>query len=171
MPKTLYLVRHAKSSWKHTGLSDSRRPLNKRGKHDAPLMGKTLRNRSEIPQLLISSPAKRALNTAKLFAEEFNFPKEKIKISESLYMAFGVDFYDVIMKCDDGLRSIMLFSHNPGITDFVNMISGSDIENIPTSGTVRIDFDIASWKDIKKTKGEIKFFVSPKKLSGNNPGI
>jgi phosphohistidine phosphatase len=162
MPKTLYLVRHAKSSWKHHGLGDSERPLNKRGKHDAPLMGKTLRNRGEIPGLLISSPAKRALNTAKLFAKEFNYPKEKIKISEILYMAANVDLYEVIMKCDDGLRSIMLFSHNPGVTDFVNLIAGSNIENVPTTGTVRIDFDITSWEEIKNTKGEIKFFISPK---------
>jgi len=164
MPKTLYLVRHAKSSWKNPGLSDTERPLNKRGKHDAPLMGKTLRSKGESPQLLISSTAKRALNTAKLLAKEFSFPKEKIEISEILYMAGIQDFYEVIVKTDESINSIMLFSHNPGITDFVNMISGSDIENIPTSGTVRVDFDIESWGEVIKTKGEIKFFIAPKML-------
>lgn len=166
MPKTLYLVRHAKSSWKNPGLADSQRPLNKRGKHDAPLMGKTLRGRKEIPELLISSPAKRAISTAKHFAKELNYNKEKIEIKEILYMASSTDFYNVIEKCGNSLKSIMLFSHNPGITDFANLISGYDIENIPTSGTVRIDFDTDSWKGIKNKKGEIKFFISPKNLSG-----
>jgi phosphohistidine phosphatase len=164
MSKTLYLVRHAKSSWKNPGLADSQRPLNKRGKRDAPLMGKTLMDRKEIPELLISSPAKRALSTAKQFAKEFNYPKEKINISDTLYMASSADFYNVIEKHDNSLKSIMLFSHNPGITDFANSISGSDIENIPTSGTVIIDFDTNSWKEIKKTKGDIIFFISPKML-------
>jgi phosphohistidine phosphatase len=164
MPKILYLVRHAKSSWKNPGLADTERPLNKRGKHDAPLMGKTLRSRREIPEMLISSPAKRAFSTAKHFAKEFNYKKEKIEISEILYMASVSDFYNAIVKCDNSIKSIMLFSHNPGITDFANLITGSDIENIPTSGTVRIDFDIEKWVDIKKTKGEIKFFISPKML-------
>lgn len=166
MPKTLYLVRHAKSSWKNPDLADSQRPLNKRGKRDAPLMGRTLRERREIPELLISSPAKRALSTAKLFAKEFNYKKGKIEISEILYMASSSDFYNAIEKCNNFLKSIMLFSHNPGITDFVYLISGYGIENIPTSGTVRIDFDTDSWKGIKNKKGEIKFFISPKNLHG-----
>jgi phosphohistidine phosphatase len=129
-------------------------------------MGRTLRERREIPELLISSPAKRASSTAKLFAKEFNYKKDKIEISEILYMASSSDFYNVIVKCDNSLKSIMLFSHNPGITDFVNLITGSDIENVPTSGTVRIDFDTDSWKGIKNKKGVIKFFISPKNLSG-----
>ena len=165
MTKTLYLVRHAKSSWKNPGQADTERPLNKRGKNDAPLMGKTLKYRGEIPQLLISSPAKRALSTAKLFAKEFNYKKEGIKISESLYMASSKDFYNILVMCDNSLKSIMLFSHNPGITDFVNLISGSNIDNIPTAGAVRIDFEISSWDGIKNTKGEIKFFISPKNLN------
>jgi len=129
-------------------------------------MGKTLRDRTEIPELLITSPAKRALTTAKHFAKELNYKKEKIEVSEILYMASSTDFCNVIEKCDNSLKSIMLFSHNPGITDFANLISGSDIENIPTTGTVRIDFDTNSWKEIKKIKGEIKFFFSPKNLYG-----
>jgi phosphohistidine phosphatase len=165
MKKTLYLVRHAKSSWKHAGLSDSDRPLNKRGKKDAPLMGKLLRQRGEIPQLLISSTAKRALSTAKHFAEELHYPKNKILIYEELYMAGINDFFGVIENTDKSINSIMVFSHNPGITDLVNFLSGSDIENVPTSGTARIDFNAGSWKDIKKTKGELKFLISPKMLN------
>ena len=80
-------------------------------------------------------------------------------------MASSKDFYNILVMCDNSLKSIMLFSHNPGITDFVNLISGSNIDNIPTAGTVRIDFEISSWDGIKNTKGEIKFFISPKNLN------
>jgi phosphohistidine phosphatase len=163
MPKTLYLVRHAKSSWKNPELSDSERPLNKRGKHDAPLIGRFLKQKNEIPELLVSSTAKRALKTAENFAEELHSSK-KIVSDESLYMAGIDDFISVIENIEDSINSVMLFSHNPGITDFANYITGSDIENIPTAGTVRIDFSMKSWKDCRKTKGELKFFISPKKL-------
>ena len=163
MPKTLYLVRHAKSSWKNPELSDSERPLNKRGKHDAPLIGRFLKQKNEIPELLVSSPAKRALKTAELFAEELHI-KKKIIPEESLYMTGINDFISVIENIDDSVNSIMLFSHNPGITGFANYITGSDVENIPTAGTARIDFNINRWKDFRKTKGELKFFISPKNL-------
>jgi phosphohistidine phosphatase len=163
MLKTVYLVRHAKSSWKHPELSDSERPLNKRGKHDAPFMGRLLKQREEIPELMISSPAKRALSTAKLFADEFKYPKNKIRVSDKLYMAGIMDFFDVIEDTEKLIKRIMVFSHNPGITDLLNYLSGSNIENVPTSGTARIDFDTGSWKDIKKAKGELKFLISPKK--------
>jgi len=163
MPKTLYLVRHAKSSWKNEGLTDEERPLNKRGKHDAPFMGKQLGQRGEKPDLLISSPAKRALSTAKLFARELGYAKENIVVMEELYMADVSDFIKIIQNINDKAVSIMLFSHNPGITYFANFISGSDIENIPTAGVVRIDLDISSWIDAGKTKGNRVFFEYPKK--------
>ncbi len=163
MPKTLYLVRHAKSSWKNEGLTDAERPLNKRGKHDAPLMGKLLGQRGEKPDLLISSPAKRALSTAKLLAHELGYTKENIVVMEELYMADVSDFLKIVQNINDTAVSIMLFSHNPGITYFANFISGSDIENIPTAGVVRIDLDISSWIDADKTKGNRVFFEYPKK--------
>ncbi len=162
MPKTLYLVRHAKSSWKNEGLSDAERPLNKRGKQDAPFMANHLKQRGEKPDLLISSSAKRTLSTAKLFASELGYAKENIVVMENLYMAGVNDFLKIIKNVNDSAESIMLFSHNPGITDFANFISGSDIENIPTAGAVRIDFDIYKWKEINNTSGKLKFFIFPK---------
>jgi len=162
MPKTLYLVRHAKSSWKNEGLTDAERPLNKRGKHDAPFMANHLKQRGEKPDLLISSSAKRTLSTAKLFAAELGYAKENIVVMENLYMAGVNDFLKIIKNINDSSESIMLFSHNPGITDFANFISNSDIENIPTAGTVRIDFDIYKWKEINNTSGKLKFFLFPK---------
>jgi phosphohistidine phosphatase len=163
MPKILYLVRHAKSSWKNPELNDSERPLNKRGKHDAPLVGKLLKQKNEIPELLISSTAKRALKTAEYFAEEFHINKKIIR-EESLYMAGINDFISIIENIEDSVNSVMLFGHNPGISDFANYVTGSDIENMSTAGTARIDFNINSWKHCRKTKGELRFFISPKKL-------
>jgi phosphohistidine phosphatase len=163
MPKTLYLVRHAKSSWKNESLSDAERPLNKRGKHDAPLMGSILKQRDKTPDVIISSPAKRALSTAKLFAEELGYAKKNIVIMEELYMADVSDFLEIIRNINDSAESIMLFSHNPGITYFANFISGSVIENIPTAGTIRIDLNIKSWMETGKIKGTLIFFEYPKK--------
>ena len=165
MPKTLYLVRHAKSSWKNAGLTDEERPLNKRGKHDAPLMGNLLRQKSEMPDVIISSPAKRALSTAKLFASELGYAKENIVVKEELYMADVSDFLEIIRNINDSAESIMLFGHNPGITYFVNFISGSDIENLPTAGTVKINLDISSWLEAGKIKGKLVFFEYPKKYN------
>jgi phosphohistidine phosphatase len=163
MPKTLYLVRHAKSNWKNKGLTDEERPLNKRGKHDAPLMGKLLGQRGEKPDLLISSSAKRALSTAKLFAHELGYAKENIVVLEELYMADVNDYLNIIQNINDKAVSIMLFSHNPGITYFVNFISGANIENIPTAGTAGIELNINSWIEAGKIKGKLIFFEYPKK--------
>ena len=163
MLKTLYLVRHAKSSWKDESLCDAERPLNKRGKHDAPFMGKLLRQRSDLPDVIISSPAKRALNTSKLFAAELGYAKDNIVVMDELYMADVNDFLKIIQNVNDSANSIMLFSHNPGITYFANFISNSDIENIPTAGTVRIDLNISSWIEAGKIKGTLVFFEYPKK--------
>lgn len=162
MQKTLYLVRHAKSSWKNEGLTDEERPLNKRGKHDAPFMGSLLRQRNEIPELLVSSPAKRALSTAKLYAGELGYSKENIVVIEELYMADVSDFIKIMKDINDSVNRVMLFSHNPGITYFVNYISGSNIDNIPTAGTARIDFKMNSWTETGNVKGTLIFFEYPK---------
>jgi len=161
--KSLYLVRHAKSSWDSPELSDLERPLNKRGKSDAPMMGRQLFKQNEIPDILISSNAKRAFFTAKRIAKELDYPVKKILVDEKLYMADTEDFIKVIYAVHDNYEKTMLFSHNYGITYFANYISDSNIDNIPTCGIVRIDFDMDSWKEIKNKKGNLVFFDYPKK--------
>lgn len=161
--RTLYLVRHAKSSWKDAELSDMKRPLNKRGKRDAPKIGNLLRKRNEIPDLIISSPAKRAFSTAKRFAKGLKYPGKKIATKKQLYMGSSENFIGVISQAEKKFKSIMLIGHNPGLTEFVNEISGENIDNIPTSGVVRIDFDIDEWGEIKNSKGKMIFFEYPKK--------
>ncbi|HEY3251126.1 MAG TPA: histidine phosphatase family protein [Ignavibacteria bacterium] len=161
--KTLYLVRHAKSSWDEPGLSDLERPLAKRGKREAPMMGEILAKRKEIPELIISSPAKRAFSTAKRIAKEMNYPVKNIAADESLYMGDSEDYLKAIGAVNDSVQKLMLLSHNPGVTYFANHISESEIDNVPTSGVVRIDFEFNSWKEIENQKGKLVFFDYPKK--------
>jgi phosphohistidine phosphatase len=166
--KILYLVRHAKSSWDHPELGDSERPLNKRGKIDAPAMGKLLASKGESPELLISSHAKRAFSTAKRIAKELDYPVKNIITNEELYMADSDDYFKIIGSVPENINSLMLFSHNYGITYFANHISGSNIDNIPTCGIVRIDFDTDNWNEINNTKGQLIFFEYPKKYKTGN---
>lgn len=161
--KSLILVRHAKSSWDSPGLSDKERPLNNRGKHDAPMMGKLLNKLGLKADLIISSPAKRARQTAKRIAKEIGYKEEDIQVDNNLYMAGIEDFNNVIGSVKDKINTLFVFSHNYGITDFANYISNSDIDNIPTCGIVRIDLEIDSWRKIKNEKGKLIFFEYPKK--------
>src|SRR4030095_2808978 len=161
--RSLYLVRHAKSSWAHPELADRDRPLNDRGKTDALKMGRLLAERNDIPEHLVSSPAKRAYSTAKRIAGELGYNVKHIEKNDLLYLADADEFFKVISEIPKKIEKLMLFSHNYGITYFANYISGSNIENIPTCGIVRVDFEAGSWKDIEKQKGKLIYFEYPKK--------
>ena len=159
---SLYLLRHAKSSWDYPELEDFKRPLNKRGKTDCILIGKLLKQNNDIPEVIISSPAKRAYSTAKRVLKEMGSPETILLKEDTLYMAGINDFLDVLSGTDDKIKKLMLVSHNFGITDFANYLSGSAISNIPTCGTVKIETE-KSWKNLKKNDGEFCFFEFPKK--------
>ena len=161
--KRLYLIRHAKSSWKDQGLADIERPLNKRGKQDAPFMGKRLKETKVHPDLIVSSPAKRALKTAKVIAEEIGYPKKRIKTDESIYLAGVSTLLHVIQNIEDSYQQVMLFGHNPGFTDLAESLTNQKFDNIPTCGIVCMDFDINSWKKVSEGKGKVVFFDYPKK--------
>lgn len=161
--KTLYLVRHAKSSWKDMGLDDYDRPLNGRGKKEAPQIGKLMAKMNEYPDLIISSPAKRALDTAKKIARELSYKISQIKIDERLYMAGTDDFLAVITDIKKTADKLMIVSHNFGITMFANHISGSDLINMPTCSIVKVSYEIEKWRQLEAAKGNLEFFISPKK--------
>lgn len=160
--KTLILVRHAKSSWDDLGLNDFDRPLNDRGKRDAPKMAGRLADKKIRIDAFISSPAKRAARTAKIFAEEFKTKKDDIIYKTELYLASENVFYDVITKAGDGFDCIAIFSHNPGITDFANDLTEIKVDNIPTSGVFAVKIDSKHWASIKDAKKEFWFFDYPK---------
>ena len=160
--KTVLLVRHAKSDWGDPSLSDFDRPLNGRGKSDAPVMAHRLVDNKVKIDAFISSPAKRAARTAKVFAEEFKTKKDKIIFKTELYLASENVFYDVIEKADDQWENIAVFSHNPGITDFANDLTEIKIDNIPTCGVFAVKIDAKRWSAIKEAKKEFWFFDYPK---------
>ena len=161
--KELCLVRHAKSSWKYAKLDDFERPLNKRGRKNAPFMGKIVCQLGFFPDLIVASPASRAAMTARVFAFEINYPLEKIRYLASIYESDEKDLVDIISGLDDKLTKVMLVGHNPGLTDLANSIGNYPIDNIPTSGIVCIALDIIVWSESKKKSGELKYFEFPKK--------
>ena len=163
--KTLYLIRHAKSSWSDPLLKDYDRPLNKRGKKDAPLMGKHINKLNVSPDHIITSPAKRARTTAKLIAEKIDFPKNEIEEIRDIYHADVEDLKNVVKAIDDSNDVVFLVGHNPGLTDFANYLTSARIDNIPTCGIYCVEFDIDSWEEINKESGEFKLFDYPKKLN------
>ncbi len=162
--KRLFLIRHAKSSWGEPDVADIDRPLNSRGKRDAPVMGERLRKEHRAqPDLILSSPAKRALRTAKIIAKEIDYAEEKIEIRDSLYASGVQAMLNVIKYLDDSLDEVMLFGHNPDLTAMAHFLSNRQVDNIPTCGIFCVDFDIQSWQDLKTGKGIFKFFDYPKK--------
>ncbi|MTI19740.1 histidine phosphatase family protein [Fulvivirga sp. RKSG066] len=160
--KTLYLIRHAKSSWKFPELSDAERPLNKRGKRDAPDMGKRLKNKGLFPDLMLSSPANRALTTCQMIAKALDYPKEAIETDRRVYHAGVSELLRVVQGIDDTWNTVCLFGHNPGFTDFANELTHSDIYNIPTCGVFACSFDVDSWKDVGYGKGKRTHYDFPK---------
>jgi phosphohistidine phosphatase len=163
--KTLLVIRHAKSSWDDEGLSDFERPLNERGKRDAPAMAKRLKEKGVNPDLMISSPAKRALSTARRMANVLDYSKEKIKTERRLYHADSEMIISVLQEIKNKHNLVMVFSHNPGLTDFVNTLlnNKSIIDNVPTCGAVAFSIEIEDWKELKSKSGKMLFFDYPKK--------
>lgn len=161
--KSLFLIRHAKSSWRKPELSDFQRPLNNRGQKDAPFMGKRLKKFDVKPDIIISSPANRALKTAKIIAQEIQFSRDKIIKKISIYEGTLSDLIKLINNFDNSLNRVMLFGHNPDITSCANYFCNYHVENIPTCGIYCIEFQINSWKKIREKSGTFSFFDYPKK--------
>lgn len=164
--KKLYLVRHAKSSWDDPDLPDFERPLNKRGKKDAPNMAKRLKERRVTPDIMVSSTATRAQDTCMKFAEVLDFEKSKIKTTRSLYHADEEQILKVLKDLKDfpgdDEEVVLLFGHNPGLTEFANLLLDTYIDNIPTCGIVAVTLKIDRWKDASFGCGELDFFDFPK---------
>ncbi|HEX7906384.1 MAG TPA: histidine phosphatase family protein [Chitinophagaceae bacterium] len=160
--KLVLLIRHAKSDWNDPSLNDIDRPLNERGKADAPIMAHRLLDKKIKIDAFISSPAKRAKKTAAVFAKEYKKEKDEIILKDKLYAAEPDIFFDVISSADDKWGSIAVFSHNPGITDFANLLTDARIDNIPTCGIFAIQVDSKHWSDFKHAKKEFWFFDYPK---------
>jgi len=160
--KTLFLIRHAKSSWGDTALPDKDRPLNDRGRRDAPQIGERLAKRDVKPDLILSSPAMRALKTAEIIARKLDYRRKDIVVDDRLYAVGADDLLDVIRKLGDKLERVMLFGHNPELTELAHRLS-SKITHMPTCAVAEFTFDAKSWSKIGKVKPAKVTFDYPKK--------
>ncbi len=161
--KTLFLLRHAKSSWSNPGLDDRQRPLNKRGMRDAPLMGGRFRENNGCPDLILTSPAFRARRTAELFGDACGYAAEKIVEESELYFLGAKTIEDIIVNQDDRYQSLMLVFHNPDITHFANSIDAAmRIDNVPTCGLVKLVSDIQHWRDWSRSNTRFEYFDYPR---------
>lgn len=161
--KTLVLFRHAKSSWDDECLDDHDRPLAPRGHRDAPRMGKRLARRGLVPDLLLTSTALRARETANHLAAALGLAGSRIRVERRIYLAGPDELLKVIAALDDSLGNVLLVGHNPGLTDLVNRLLPSlELDNLPTAGVVAIECDIVRWKDIDSETLALGFYDSPR---------
>jgi len=165
--KTLLLIRHAKSSWDPSIAEDFDRPLNDRGKRDAREMAKRLVGQKLPIDQFVASPAKRAKKTALLFAREYGRSEADIFFIPGLYHAPPQVFEEVVRGLDNAFDHVALFSHNPGITAFVNMLGTVQLDNMPTCGVFGISADTADWNQFSFAEKKFLFFDYPKNQTGD----
>lgn len=160
--KTLTLVRHAKSSWGDPALADRERPLNERGLRDAPAMGQRLAQRGARPDLLLASPATRALTTAEHLAQALGVKRKDIVVDERLYAAAASELLAVIRVAGNEHQRVMLVAHNPGLSDLAHRFA-SEITHMPTCAVAEFTFAVAAWGDIGGALPTSVVFDYPKK--------
>lgn len=160
--RQLILIRHAKSSWDNPKLDDFERPLNKRGKRDAPFMANLLLGKDIIPELIISSPALRTKLTTLEFAEKLKIKEENIIWDKNLYLASSDKILKIIHSLKDKVKCVILVGHNPGLTELQNFLCKEEIDNIPTCGIVGMLTD-KNWSMVNAKDFDLQFFEYPKK--------
>ncbi|MBC3847956.1 histidine phosphatase family protein [Winogradskyella echinorum] len=160
--KTIILVRHGKSSWEYDVI-DRERPLKSRGENDAELVANQFVKINDfIPKNIFSSPANRALSTCKIFVRLFGISQNSINVDECLYDFVGENVIDFIKKLPNDYDDVMIFGHNHAFTSISNIFGSTYIDNLPTSGLVKINFEIDNWRDLEK--GTTEFIITPKEL-------
>ncbi len=160
--KKIILIRHAKSAWDNPWLDDHDRPLAERGLRDAPKMAKRLKKRGILPDLILSSTAIRAAETAKFVAKELGYPTDKIVLESGLFHASPHAILKTIRTQKDSHQTILVFGHNPGLNDLVTFLGG-EIDNLPTAGQFGFKLKSEHWADLKSENAEAWFFDFPKK--------
>jgi len=160
--KTLFILRHAKSSWENTDLSDFDRPLNERGLKAAPLMGEVMRKNQFQPEIILSSPARRAAQTATLVKENAQI-KCKIKSEERIYEASPARLLKVISEQDEKNEPLMLVGHNPGLEGLIKILT-NEVHQMPTAALAVIDLKINKWSEINSSTGNLRVLIRPKEL-------
>jgi phosphohistidine phosphatase len=160
--KTVYILRHAKSSWSNPGLADIERPLNKRGKKDAPLMANVMKRFNYFPEMIILSPSVRTQATVKPIVKTLKLKEYQLEIDESLYHGYYDNYEEIIRQLDPELKSVMLVGHNPGITFIANSCTGPILDNVPTCGLLVIQSEIEDWKSFSFSESTLVKYHFPK---------
>ncbi|MBC7555184.1 MAG: histidine phosphatase family protein [Taibaiella sp.] len=164
MTRKLVMIRHAKSSWANLLQSDFERPLNERGKKEAPEMGAVLKEKGFIPDIIISSKSKRTRQTAKKIASALGYDFEKVVWDDRLYHCIPSVFEEIIYEMPEHIGSLFIIAHNPGITEFVNHLSPHfSIENMPTCGVVGVSFESAEWNEFPIVNKNVILYEYPAK--------
>lgn len=159
--KTIVLVRHGKSSWEFD-LPDAQRPLKQRGIKDAHLVANEFFKSNNVPKHIFSSPANRALSTCKIFVESFNLSENSISIIDELYDFGGESVIRFIKNLPNSVDEIMIFGHNHAFTSIANIFGDKFIDNVPTSGLIKLKFDIDNWQNLRQ--GTTELVIIPKEL-------
>lgn len=162
--KTLLIIRHAKSDWNDPSLSDFDRTLTERGKSDAAMMAKRINKKVIEIDVFVSSPAKRAKKTGKLFMKEYGKNEKDLLLISSLYEASVKDYYDAVENFDDKDNTVAIFAHNPTITEFINSLECSPIYNMPTCAVFGLKIKTDHWKEVSEAEKEFLFFDYPKNV-------
>lgn len=160
--KNVYFVRHAKSSWADFSLKDFDRPLNKRGKRDAPFMAEKMKELGVEPDAIISSTANRAFTTASFFAKALGIQKKDIIKEEKIYEAYHSTVLDLVRSLPEKYDTVFVFGHNPAFTNIANTFTNNYIDNIPTCGITKVVAEVENWKDFNEETAQLKEFHYPK---------
>lgn len=160
--KTLYLMRHAKSSWKHAEFNDLERPLLEKGLKRTRLVIEYLQERNTDIELIITSNAIRAIDTARIIAHAFKVDENNFRIEKGVYMADADSLFDQFFDLPEKVNQVMMIGHNPSITNFANTFMDEKIDYLPTSGVVAINFDTDQWDELPLSHHKLGFIVYPK---------
>jgi len=163
--KTLYIVRHAKSSWDFPELPDVDRPVIEIGIIKTKKIVSELNKRSISVDLMICSHAKRAMETSKIIATGINYPVEKIEVSKHIYQVDRDDIFNLLFSVNDNVDSLMIIGHNPTLTQFANLFLEEKMDILPTSGVVSLSFETGNWIGIIKAAHKTNFILFPNQMS------
>jgi phosphohistidine phosphatase len=162
--KYLTIIRHAKSSWEHPDLDDIARPLNEQGKNAIKIIGKYLQEKHLQPDLIICSPATRALDTAIGISEYVQYDKKKVNIEPAVYFGTSSAILSMLQELDNIYTDVFLFGHEPVLSSMIFQLTKNRLEKFSTCSVYRVSFDMKSWSNICSKKGKCEFYVNPKLL-------
>lgn len=160
--KTLIIMRHAKSSWADAGMSDHQRPLNGRGRRSSAIMAQRMEFHKNLPDLMLSSDSQRTRETMALLQENEAFKNIEVQFHNELYLASERSLISSIKNWNQGVDTLLILAHNPGVTELVNSISNARLDNLPTAGIACISFDIEDWEDLENKTGKLLWLEFPR---------